>query len=171
MAAAAVMLLSGCGGGAGGLLGGGTTTSCSPKNYTITFPATVGFSAVGDIAAAVGCFSSATVDSTSSTGPAIGSAFSSPGATTLLYLGVTFTASEYATGTPTLTVTLPSTLSTAGKQFYLAYNNSGTGSVFGWTAAIAGPVSASGNTVTFTGGSSATTFTANQEYEFAVYDK
>ena len=163
---ASVAGLSGCGGGAGSLLGGG----CSPHNYSLTFPSTSGYSTSGSITSATACFSSATVSTYASTLPILGVPYtpSGPSPQILLYLGLTFSANEYASGLPALTVTLPSGVTTANRQFYLAYNGGGGGAL-GWLTNVVGPVTASGSTVSFPSGGGNTTFDANQEAEFAVY--
>jgi hypothetical protein len=109
------------------------------------------------------------VSSYSSLLPTIGSPFVPSGSGTVLaYFGVTFSVNEYASGLPAMTITLPSNLVTTGHSFYLAHNGSG-GTVFGWSAAVAGPVTASGGTVSFPNSNGNTTYTANLEDELALY--
>lgn len=167
---AAVLLLAGCGGSSSSsLLGLGG--SCSPHTYTLSFPSSGGYSASGQLTSATQCFSSATVTtSASALGPVLGSPFisSDPSAQVLLYLGVTFSATEYANGLPALTVTLPGGIATANRKFYVAENASG-GTLFGWSATAEGPVTASGSTVSVPSGNGNTTFDANQEIELALY--
>ncbi len=160
---ASIFALSGCG-GSGGLLG----SPCSPTSYTMNFPADAGFSASGSINAASGCFTSATVNTYTSLLP-IGAPFTStnPTAVVVLYLGVTFTSTEYATGLPSLNITLPAGVVTVGRQFYIAANSGGT--AFGWIAALEGPVTASGSTVSFGSGGGNTTYDANVEEVLALY--
>jgi hypothetical protein len=161
--------LAGCGGSGGSLLGGGGG-GCSPHNFTLNFPSVGGYTASGQITSATPCFSSATVQTYASTSPILGSAFTSsdPSTQDYLYLAVTFSASEYASGLPALTVSLPAGISTTGQKFYLAYNGGG-GGAFGWAGAAEGPATVSGSTLTFASGYGNTTFDANQEAEFAVY--
>lgn len=159
----AATALAGCGGGAGSLLGGTGTKSCTPSSYALQYPSTGGYSISGQINAASGCFSSATVTTYASTSPVIGLPFSAPGALPLLYIGVTFSTTEYANGLPSLSITMPSSVATTGHQFYLAHY---TGT---WTAAVAGPVTATGSTVSFGTSNGNTTFFANQEDEIALY--
>jgi hypothetical protein len=156
-------VLSGCGGG--GILG---SSGCQPTSYSMNFPSDAGFSASGTINSASGCFSSATVNTYTSLLP-IGGAFTSTNPTTqvVLYLGVTFSSTEYATGLPSLAVTLPAGVVTANRSFYVAANSSG--SSFGWLAALEGPVTASGTTLSFGSGGGNTTFDANTEEVLAIY--
>jgi hypothetical protein len=86
----------------------------------------------------------------------------------LLYLAVTFSANEYASGLPAVTVSLPTGVATTGRKFYLAYNGGG-GGAFSWVSSAEGPATASGSTVTLPSGYGNTTFDANQEAEFAIY--
>lgn len=167
---AAVLLLAGCGGGGGSLLGLGNS-SCSPHTYTLDFPSPGGYSVSGQLTSATQCFSSASVTtSASALGPVLGSPFvsSDSSAQVLLYLGITFSANEYASGLPSLTVSLPAGVATSGRKFYVAENASG-GTAFGWSATAEGPATASGSTVSIPSGNGNTTFDANQEIELAVY--
>jgi hypothetical protein len=162
--------LAGCGGGGalGGLGGGGS--SCTPTSYNITYPVIAGISASGSINAASGCFSTATVTSYAALVPTIGSPFVPSGSGTVIaYFGVTFSSTEYASGLPALTVTLPAGTPTTGHSFYLAHNGSG-GAALGWSAAVAGPVTATGSSVSFPTSNGNTTFLANQEDELALYE-
>ncbi len=163
---AAIFALSGCGGsgGIGGLLGGG----CSPTSFSMNFPADAGFSASGTINSAYKCFSTATVNTYTSLLP-IGSAFTptNPAGVTVLYLGMTFSSTEYATGLPSLNITLPAGVGAAGRQFYIAANSGG--GAFGWLPALEGPVTASGSTVSFGIGGGNITFDANVEEVMALY--
>ncbi|MGB6986907.1 MAG: hypothetical protein WBD74_13130 [Candidatus Aquilonibacter sp.] len=161
---ASIFALAGCGGGGSGPLG----SSCSPTTYSMNFPADAGFSASGTISAASGCFTSATVNTYTSLAP-IGAPFTStnPTAVVVLYLGVTFTSTEYATGLPSLNITLPAGVATSNRQFYIAANSSGT--AFGWIPALEGPDTASGGTVSFGSGGGNTTFDANVEEVLALY--
>lgn len=163
--------LAGCGGGGAlGLGGGGGSTTCTPTTYSITYPSIGGFSASGNINAASGCFSTATVNSYAALIPTIGSPFVPSGSGTVLaYFGVTFSVNEYASGLPALTVTLPVGTVTSGHSFYLAHNGSG-GAALGWSAAVAGPVTATGSTVSFPNSGGNITFQANQEDELALYE-
>lgn len=165
-----ILALAGCGGaGHGGLLGGGGS-SCSPHTFTLNFPSVSGYSATGSITSASGCFSSATVSTQASTGPVLGTPFTSNDSTMQvhLYLGASFSVAEYATGMPALSVTLPSSVVTTGRKFYVATNRGG-GTLFGWTAAVEGPVTASGGMLSFSSGGGNVTFTANEDDELAVY--
>ncbi|MBV8638348.1 MAG: hypothetical protein JO322_09700 [Candidatus Eremiobacteraeota bacterium] len=126
------------------------------------YPSTGGFTALGQINAASGCFSSAQVQTYASLAPITGLPYYQPGAVPLLYLGVNFSVNEYANGLPSLSITMPSTVTTTGHQFYLAHY---TGT---WTS-VAGPVTASGATVSFPTSNGNTTFFANQTDEVALY--
>jgi hypothetical protein len=161
--------LAGCGGGGIGSVLGGGGGDCSPHNFTLNFPSVAGYAASGQITSATACFSSATVHTYAATSPIFGTAFTSsdPSTQVLLYLGISFSANEYASGLPALTVSLPSGTPTSGQKFYLAYN--GGGGAFGWAAAAEGPATVSGSTLTFASGYGNTTFDANQQAEFAVY--
>lgn len=162
---ASIFALSGCGGsgGVGGLLGGG----CSPTSFSMNFPADAGFSASGTIDSAYKCFSSATVNTYTSLLP-IGAAFTPPATgVVVLYLGMTFSSTEYATGLPSLTITMPAGVVTANRQFYLAANSSG--GAFGWIPALSGPVTANGSTVSFGINGGNITFDANVEEVMALY--
>lgn len=163
---ASIFALSGCGGGGGigSLLGGGA--GCSPTSFSMNFPADAGFSASGTINSAYKCFSTATVNTYTSLLP-IGSAFTSANGVTVLYLGMTFSSTEYATGLPSLNITLPAGMATAGRQFYIAGNSNG--GAFGWNPALEGPVTANGSTVSFGIGGGNTTFDANVEEVMALY--
>lgn len=168
---AALLALGGCGGGAASLLGlnnGGS--SCSPHTVTLNFPSAGGYAVSGQLTSATACFSTATVATYASTSPVLGSPFTSsdPSAQVLLYLGITFSASEYANGLPSLSVSLPVGVTTTNRKFYVAYNGSG-GSAFGWAATAEGPATASGSTVSIPSGYGNTTFNANQEVELALY--
>jgi hypothetical protein len=170
-ATASLLLLAGCGGGASSLLGlpsGGG--SCSPHTVSLTFPSTGGYSASGQLTSATQCFSTATVTTSASTSPILGSPFvsSDPSAQVLVYLGIKMSATEYASGLPSLTITLPAGVTTTNRKFYVAYNY-GAGSSFSWSATAEGPATASGATVSFGSGSGNTTFQANEESELAIY--
>jgi hypothetical protein len=87
----------------------------------------------------------------------------------LAYLEVTF-ANQYifANQPPTFAVTLPATVVDPTATYYIAFYDPVTST---WNDAYLGPVSASGDTLTFTTGSTAPFFfAANQEYDFAVLD-
>lgn len=155
-------VVAGCSGGGGSSLFGGGGSNCSPSSYSLQYPSAGGFSASGQINAATGCFSSATVKTYAATSPFIGLPLYQPGALSLLYLGVNFSTTEYANGLPSLSITMPSTVATSGHQFYLAHY---TGI---WTT-VAGPVSANGSTVSFPTSNGNTTFSANTTDEVAIY--
>ena len=166
-----VASLAGCGGG-GGVgsllgLGGG---SCSPHNFTLNFASVGGFGASGVITSATPCFSSASITTDANLAPILGSPFTStdPSAQVLLYLGATFSAAEYANGLPAFTITLPATVATANRKFYVASNTSG-GFAFSWNATAEGPAVAAGSTLSFGSAGGNTTFGAGQEAEFALY--
>lgn len=163
-------LLAGCGGGGAGSLLGLGGGGCTPHSVSLTFPASGGYSASGQLTSATQCFSSATINTYADTAPILGSPFTSNDSSmqVQVYLGLAFSATEYANGLPSLSVTMPSAVVTAGRQFYLAYNGGG-GGAFGWEAAAEGPASVSGSTLSFASGNGNTTFDANQEAEFAVY--
>lgn len=162
------MLLAGCGSG-GGLLGGLTGGDCSPHTASINFPSAGGFITTGTITAATGCLATATITTNAGLFPVEGLGYSPPsGGQVVLYLGITFSATEYLNGLPSLTITMPATVATANRKFYVAANSSGGGS-FGWLSALEGPVAASGSTISFAAGGGNTTFDAGTEEELAVY--
>jgi hypothetical protein len=138
----------------------------------MNFPAYQGYSGTGTITSANSCFTSATITTSASFAPIEGSAFVDNNVTSqvLLYVGATFSATEYANGWPALTITLPSSVATTNRQFYVATNES-NGSSLGWTAAVEGPVTASNGTITFSSGGGNVTFDAGQEELLAVYSQ
>ncbi|HTW83043.1 MAG TPA: hypothetical protein VMD91_03115 [Candidatus Sulfotelmatobacter sp.] len=72
----------------------------------------------------------------------------------------------FASQPPAFTVTMPANVVTSGAQYYLAFYDPVTSA---WNEAYVGPVSASGDTVTFTpAGSAPFFFPAAQRFDFAL---
>jgi hypothetical protein len=94
--------------------------------------------------------------------------------TPLLYLELQPSASFTVTSYPSFSVTLPSSDSTTGENFYVAfYSNDPTyGSNGAWDAPIIGPATVSGQTLSFTGGSTpnAVTLSSSYYYVFCLYE-
>ncbi len=104
--------------------------------------------------------------------PATTVSASSPSATLLAYLGFTPSATFTFASFPTFTLTLPSSVSTAGESFYIAFLAPGASA---WVEPAAGPAAVSGQTLTFNADTvpSVTfpiTLTAGQTYGFALYE-
>jgi DNA-binding beta-propeller fold protein YncE len=91
----------------------------------------------------------------------------------LAYLGFTPSATFTFNSFPGFTYTLPSSISTAGESFYIAYLTPGASA---WVEPAAGPASVSGQTLTFAPDSVSSsisfpiTLTAGDTYGFALYD-
>lgn len=158
----ATTALQGCGGGAGGILGGGGGGTCTPTSFGLTYPSPAGFTIAGQVNAASGCLASATVTTRAALSPLSTPAFFKTGAIPVVYLGLSFSATEYTNGLPSLSVTFPSSVPAAGHQYYLAHY---TGA---WID-VAGPVTPSGQTVSFPTSNGNTTFAANQEDDVVLY--
>ncbi len=97
---------------------------------------------------------------------------SSSGATLLAYLGFTPSATFTFASFPTFALTLPSSISTAGESFYIAFLAPGASA---WIEPAAGPAAVSGQTLTFSADTAPSvtfplTLTAGQTYGFALYE-
>lgn len=157
-----LVCLHGCT-GSGGLLGIG---GCSPRSYQLDFPAASGFAAAGTITSSTGCFSTAQVKTYASLGPIVGSAY--PVTHPLLYLGVSFSNTEYANSLPALTLTIPSDSAASSRQYFMT-SNFVNGSFFAWGSAVRGQLDASGTRVAFPASGGNVGCDANQVVEFFVY--
>jgi len=161
--------LTGCGaGGLASALGG--NGSCSPTSFTMNFPTASGYTSSAQINSSTGCFSTAQV--TAGAGPlALGFApfaNTAPRSSTLLYLQYSFTTTEFTSGFPSVSITAPAAVIVPGRAFFLAYNNNGFS--FGWQAAIEGPASVSGTTISFPGGGGGNiALSAGSNFELALY--
>lgn len=192
LAFAATALLAACGGGGGGgsSSGGGggvvpppTTPPTTSSSSTISAPAAGGSAALPSVGGYTGSISippsNATTNLTLTTStvlpaglPALADrlkpaksihVLASLGSA-LLYLSISPQANVTFTGQPGFSITLPSRVSTAGLQFYLAFYSSP-----GWQA-IAGPAAVSGQTLTFAAQSSGSaSLSAGATYTFAIY--
>jgi hypothetical protein len=169
----AITSLAGCsGGGLASALGIPTTTNCSPTTATLNFPAVAGFGASASLNAASGCFSTATITTNAGPFPQI-SAFTdtAPRSQTWLYLEYTFSVTEFTSGLPSVTITVPATIVVPGRTFFLAYNGS-EGSPLLWQRAAEGPVTANGTTLSFGGGGGGNiTLTQQQPFLLALYSE
>jgi len=86
----------------------------------------------------------------------------------LLYF--TFVATQNVTfaGFPAITITIPSSITTTGEQFFIAFfDTSNPGA--GWITGFRGPATVSGQTVTFPVGSTPYTLKAGVSYDFVLY--
>lgn len=165
----ACLALGGCSGGAGSLLGSSGGGDCSPKTATLNFPSTGSYSASGGLGAAQGCFTTTNFTTRASTSPIVSAYVNgASSAHTYLYLDVTFDNTQYATGLPSLAITVPASILVAGRTFYIASNLTG-GYSFSWNAAAEGPGSVSGTTINFSGGGGNTTYLGGQPVELALY--
>ncbi len=94
--------------------------------------------------------------------------------TPLFYVELQPSASFTVTSYPSFSVTLPSSISTTGENFYVAFysNDPVYGSNGSWDAPVIGPATVSGQTVSFTGGSTPNPITLSSSYYyiFCVYE-
>jgi hypothetical protein len=148
---------------------------------TVAFPAAGGFSATMDLGVPYSGSSGTVTTTTTAAAPAEGAPSSIlrkgaaavrhtkdvNGASVLAYFEVTFTNQYiFPSQPPTFAVTLPANIVSATATYYIAFYDPVTST---WNDTYLGPVSASGDTLTFTSGSTAPFFfAANQEYDFAL---
>lgn len=193
LAAVCVAAFAGCGGGGGG---GSTTppvsnpstaptatsapTSAPSANVTVGSTSQSATVAAGGTSAAIGippasASTSVAIAASSSLPPGaspllrrrdIGTQSSCPATFANLAVSFTATASTTFTGIPQFTITLPSSVSTSGVSFYIAYLAPGASA---WQEPFVGPATVNGQTLTFAASSIPITLTAGQTYTFALY--
>jgi hypothetical protein len=158
-----------------------------PTSYTggatVGFPAAGGFSATMNLGVPVSAGGGTVTTTTTAAAPTEGAPTSFMrkaaaavrhtksvnGASVLAYFEVTFSNLYiFPSQPPTFAVTLPANIVDPTATYYIAFYDPVTST---WNDTYLGPVSASGDTLTFTTGSTAPFFfAAGQEYDFALLD-
>jgi hypothetical protein len=158
-----------------------------PTSYTggatVGFPAAGGFSATMNLGVPVSAGGGTVTTTTTAAAPTEGAPTSFMrkaaaavrhtksvnGASVLAYFEVTFSNLYiFPSQPPTFAVTLPANIVDPTATYYIAFYDPVTAT---WNDTYLGPVSASGDTLTFTTGSTAPFFfAAGQEYDFALLD-
>ncbi|MGD1066696.1 MAG: hypothetical protein ABR975_07750, partial [Vulcanimicrobiaceae bacterium] len=150
---------------------------------TVGFPTAGGFSATMDLGTPYSASTGDVTTTTTAAAPTEGAPTSIlrkgaaavrrtkalNGASVLAYFEVTFTNQYiFPNQPPTFAVTLPANIVDPTATYYIAFYDPVTAT---WNDTYLGPVSASGDTLTFTTGSTAPFFfAAGQEYDFALLD-
>ncbi|MBV9149983.1 MAG: hypothetical protein JO024_08960 [Candidatus Eremiobacteraeota bacterium] len=86
----------------------------------------------------------------------------------LLYFNFVASNNVTFTGFPGISITIPSSITTTGQQFFIAFFDT-TNPAAGWITNYRGPATVSGQTLTFPGSSTPFTFKAGQSYDYVLY--